>query len=204
MNFSSRHCPSSVCNYNQPTSRLKLLLNRQTSRRQQDNIDTALRYHPIIHFFSFAQERVTLHTMSTGARQRRSSEDNSSTFAEYVEEDTRLGTTEGEPGIRPRMNFVGRTLIFLAFPMLIGVAGLSVGYLRAVNDKSQKVDFDRDFIFPFLMALALVGVITVQTTGFTTSMKPLVQWPKVRRTKKIIRKRVIVDDNGNEVSRKTD
>jgi hypothetical protein len=104
------------------------------------------------------------------------------------------------------MSFVGRTLIFLAFPMFIGSAGLFVGYLRTVNDKSQKVDFDSDFVFPFLLALALVVVITIQTRGFSTSMKPLVQWPKVRRKRKIIRKRVIVDDdgNGNEISLKTD
>jgi hypothetical protein len=142
--------------------------------------------------------------MPSGIRQRRSSKENSSAFAQHVEQDTRLSATEEELDTSPRMSLVGRILIFLAFPMFIGWAGLSVGYLRTVNDKSQQVDFDRDFVFPFLLALALVVVITIQTKGFTASMKPLVQWPKVRRKRKIIRKRVIVDDNGNEISLKTD
>lgn len=142
--------------------------------------------------------------MSTGILQQRSSEENNSTFTQHVEQDTRLGALEEEPDTSPRMSLVGSILIFLAFPMFVGSAGLSVGYLRTVNDKSQKADFDRDFVFPFLMALALVVVITIQTGGFTSSVKPLVQWPKVRRKRKIIHKRVIVDDDGNEISLKTE
>lgn len=98
------------------------------------------------------------------------------------------------------MSFVAKTLLFLGFPLLAGIAGLYVGYLRTINSPEAKIDFDTDFVFPFLLALALVVVIAFQTKGFAQKkMTPLIQWPKVRRKKKIIRKRIIVDNDGNEV-----
>jgi hypothetical protein len=148
--------------------------------------------------------------MASGIRQRRSPNENTSgALAQHVEQDTIFGDeTEEEPDTSPPpppgMSFVARILVFLAFPLFIGLAGLVLGYLMTFHDKSRKVDFDNDFVFPFLMALVLVMVLSIQTKGFTGSMAPLVRWPKVRRRKKIIRKRVIVDDDGNEISPKED
>jgi hypothetical protein len=141
-----------------------------------------------------------------GIRQRQSQNMNSSAFAERVKQDIILeGEKKKEPKTHPsEMSLRARILIFLAFPMIIGSAGLCLGYFLTLHDKSRNVDFDQDFIFPFLMAVALAVVIAIQTKGFTGPMKPLVRWPKARRRKKIIRKRVIVDDNGNLISPKED
>lgn len=98
------------------------------------------------------------------------------------------------------MSFVAKVLIFLGFPLLMGTAGLYLSYVKTITDQQRKIDFDTDFVFPFLLALALVVVIYVQTKGFTKKkITPLVQWPTVRRKRKIVRKRVIVDDDGNEI-----
>lgn len=48
--------------------------------------------------------------------------------------------------------------------------------------------------------LVIVVVIGFQTKGFTRSEpKPFIAWPKVKRKRKIVRRRVVVDDEGNAV-----
>ena len=137
---------------------------------------------------------------SSPARQRGpKAQENGNAFTQHAEQDTALNPPDQEVADGEGMSFRAKTLVFLGFPLLAGVAGLYVGYLRTINSPETKIDFDTDFVFPFLLALALVVVLGFQTKGFTKKMTPLIQWPKVRRKKRIIRKRIIVDDNGNEI-----
>eukprot|EP00543_Licmophora_paradoxa_P003433 CAMPEP_0202448276 /NCGR_PEP_ID=MMETSP1360-20130828/7092_1 /ASSEMBLY_ACC=CAM_ASM_000848 /TAXON_ID=515479 /ORGANISM="Licmophora paradoxa, Strain CCMP2313" /LENGTH=168 /DNA_ID=CAMNT_0049065781 /DNA_START=54 /DNA_END=557 /DNA_ORIENTATION=- len=97
------------------------------------------------------------------------------------------------------LTFIGRLVIFLGIPFLVGISGLYVGYLRKLvannnnnnnNNKDspkQTVDFDNDFVFPFLVALTMAIVVGFQTNGYTTTnITPLIKWPQVRRHKKFI------------------
>ena len=138
-------------------------------------------------------------TEGTPRRKRQSRQENGDAFAQHREQDVTLGNHDEEAAPQG-MSFVARTLIFLAFPLFAGTAGLYVGYLRTIRDPDSKINFDTDFVFPFLLALALVMVIAFQTKGFSkTEVTPLIQWPKVRRKRRIIRKRIILDDDGNPI-----
>ena len=67
------------------------------------------------------------------------------------------------------------------------------------DEEPHEVNFDRDFVTPFLLALAFVIVIGFQTSGFSknagTGRKGAFVWPTTRRVQKIRRERVIVDDD---------
>ena len=142
--------------------------------------------------------------MSTDTRQPRqpAESEDTSAFAQHAQQDAALGTApDDETSESHGMSFTGRITVFVVFPMVVGVLGLYIAYLRTISNPEKKIDFDNDFVFPFIVALAFVMVVGFQTKGFTQSkVTPLVQWPKVRRKKRIIRKRVIVDDDGNEIS----
>lgn len=129
---------------------------------------------------------------------------NGNAFSQHVQEDPALNDGAiPEQDDDEGMSFVAKTLVYLGFPLFMGTCGLYIGYLKTIGNDDAKIDFDTDFVFPFLLALALVVVISIQTRGFTQKkIKPLVQWPKVKRKKKIIRKRIIVDDDGNEIEDK--
>lgn len=103
------------------------------------------------------------------------------------------------------MTIISRVVLFFLFPTIIGVGGVVTSYFQnkysTDGDREKPIDFDRDFVFPFLMSMVVVVVIGVQTHGFKSyQTAPLVQWPKVVKKKKVVRKRVILDDDGNEVS----
>ena len=68
---------------------------------------------------------------------------------------------------------------------------------KPIDDKEElTVDFDRDFLTPFLLSMALVVVIGFQTRGYSTNeRKAAFQWPKTRRVRTVRRERVIVDDD---------
>jgi len=60
------------------------------------------------------------------------------------------------------------------------------------------VDFDRDFVTPFLLSLAFVIVLGFQTNGFSPQSKErkgAFVWPKTRKVQKIRHERVIVEDD---------
>ncbi len=49
------------------------------------------------------------------------------------------------------------------------------------------------------VTLVLICIVGFQTSGFTRKEpKPFIAWPKVRRKRKVIHRRVIVDADGNE------
>lgn len=104
---------------------------------------------------------------------------------------------------RPGLTFLGKLGIFLGFPFLVGIMGLYLGYLSSLKDPERKMDLDKDFIMPFLLALAMVAIIGMQTNGYsTTEVKPLVKWPKVKRVKKFVRKGEEEEKNERSYSKK--
>eukprot|EP00986_Skeletonema_menzelii_P009522 scaffold4350_cov131-Skeletonema_menzelii.AAC.2 len=112
-----------------------------------------------------------------------------------------------------QMSLKARVTIFILVPFCTGFIGLFSSFLQstrppATNDNDttkaaepHTIDFDRDFVTPFLLGLALVIVIGFQTGGFRYAggMTPMerkfaLSWPKARRVKKVRRERVIVED----------
>jgi hypothetical protein len=87
------------------------------------------------------------------------------------------------------LTFLGKMGIFLGFPLVAGMAGLYLAFLETQKRKDRELSFDQDFVVPFLLALAMAIIIGFQTGGYTSSsVTPLIPWPKVKRVKKIIYK----------------
>jgi len=115
-----------------------------------------------------------------------------------------------------QMSLTGRLLVFIVVPCLTGLLGLASSYLqskRALQDDDTSlphtVDFDRDFVTPFLLGLAFVIVIGFQTGGFkggdaagAGGRKFALSWPKAKRVRKVRRERVIVDDDADDLDTK--
>lgn len=94
-----------------------------------------------------------------------------------------------------------RVSLFMVLPFFIGSIGLGMSFAkRKFINESHQMNFDSDFILPFLLTFVLVIVVMVQTQGFKSAAKPILTWPKVIRKKKIVRKTVIVDDDGNVIT----
>ena len=85
---------------------------------------------------------------------------------------------------------------------MMGFCGMFISYLSHVAEgkaDARLIDFDKDFVFPFMLTLVLICIVGFQTSGFTRNEpKPFIAWPKVRRKRKVIHRRVIVDADGNE------
>ena len=98
-----------------------------------------------------------------------------------------------------KMPLTARLLIFIVIPTFTGVAGLGISYLQSLRlfeGEKHAVNFDTDFVTPFLLALAFVIVIGFQTNGFTgEKRRGAFVWPTTRKVQKVRRERVIVDDN---------
>jgi len=100
-----------------------------------------------------------------------------------------------------------RIFLFLIFPTITGSVGLLTSYLKNMDlpfsasgkTEGHEINFDRDFIYPFLLTLALVCVLWYQTRGFASNqVTPIVAWPKVKKRRKVIRTTRIVDDEDSE------
>lgn len=106
-----------------------------------------------------------------------------------------------------KMSLLARFLTFIFIPSFTGLTGLGVSHLQSIqsrrlgteDEEPHEVNFDRDFVTPFLLALAFVIVIGFQTGGFSknagSERKGAFVWPTTRRVQKIRRERVIVDDD---------
>lgn len=107
---------------------------------------------------------------------------------------------------RKGLTTMGKIGVYLLFPTTVGALGLFVSYLeirrqqRSTEQKEEEkeMDFDRDFVVPFLLALAMVVVISIQSNGFSGKVEPLVQWPKVRRVKKVVHRTVGQDSTSKK------
>ena len=92
-----------------------------------------------------------------------------------------------------------KLMIFLLLPTIAGLIGLYAAYLGQYNDPDKKLSIEADFGLPFMLTLLLVVVIGFQTNGYASAeVKPLVQWPKVKRTRKVIHKHVVKSDDGDD------
>ena len=118
-----------------------------------------------------------------------------SAFVKHAQEDEALKEENRDavdvgPTRSQGLTWSGRIMVFIVFPLTAGTIGLYIGYLDSLKKPDKKISFDQDFVMPFLLALAMAVVLFFQTGGFTSNkVKPLVEWPKVRRVKKIIKKK---------------
>mmetsp|Transcript_5859 Transcript_5859/g.7394 ORF Transcript_5859/g.7394 Transcript_5859/m.7394 type:complete len:172 (+) Transcript_5859:39-554(+) len=147
----------------------------------------------------------TVRRRTNDSNEQRPQEETTTVYSKYASNDESLNA-ESHSTVRNGLGLTlkGRLALFILFPILMGCVGLLMAYARSeVKDEEgnvKKINFDRDFIFPFLLALALVIVVGFQTSGFSQKeIKPLVHWPKVKRKRKIVYKQVIIDDEGNEI-----
>jgi len=135
----------------------------------------------------------------------RKNNDDSEAFSKHAQEDTALAAPAEEAGggQKKGVTFLGKVFVFVIFPVTVGVIGLYTSYLETRRMPDKTLSFDRDFMVPFLLALAMSVVIGIQTGGFSsTKVKPLVAWPKVRKVKKIIKKKkgdTTSDEDGDQV-----
>lgn len=106
-------------------------------------------------------------------------------FDKHAKEDSDKNSNNGGA----EMSWVARIVIFLGFPTAMGFLGLYMAYLETIrNPGEREIDFDTDFIIPFLLALTMCIVIGFQTKGFKTKeIEPVVKWPKIRK-KKVVKK----------------
>eukprot|EP00585_Thalassiosira_rotula_P013563 CAMPEP_0196131648 /NCGR_PEP_ID=MMETSP0910-20130528/1561_1 /TAXON_ID=49265 /ORGANISM="Thalassiosira rotula, Strain GSO102" /LENGTH=143 /DNA_ID=CAMNT_0041391131 /DNA_START=124 /DNA_END=555 /DNA_ORIENTATION=+ len=108
-----------------------------------------------------------------------------------------------------KMSLVARFLIFIFIPSFTGFTGLGVSYLQQTRPqeegvKPHVVDFDRDFVTPFLLAMALVVVLGFQTGGFSNgpnNRTAALSWPKTRKVQRVRKERVIVEDEEDKKER---
>ena len=109
-----------------------------------------------------------------------------------------------------KMPWVARLLIFVFVPSFTGLCGLGISYLQQIqgiedaDGQPHAINFDRDFVTPFLLGLAFVVVIGFQTGGFSSrERKGGFSWPKTRKVQRVRHERVVVDDVvGDESSKK--
>jgi len=140
-------------------------------------------------------------------------------FSKHAEQDSALSKPAADDDgtlnkSSKGLTTIGKIFVFLVFPVTIGVIALYIAYLETRRTPDKALNFDQDFMVPFLLALAMSIVIGIQTGGFTTNeVKPLVPWPKVRRVKTIVRKKkkngqivevVEASENENETTSKKD
>mmetsp|Transcript_12946 Transcript_12946/g.27490 ORF Transcript_12946/g.27490 Transcript_12946/m.27490 type:complete len:142 (+) Transcript_12946:232-657(+) len=129
------------------------------------------------------------------------SDDSSAAFAKHkptAADETNKNANEPDYG---KMSLGARFLIFVFVPCFTGVTGLGISYLESLKspaegEEQHVVDFDRDFVTPFLLALALVVVLGFQTNGFSpgAARKSAFVWPKARTVQRVRRERVVVED----------
>lgn len=94
------------------------------------------------------------------------------------------------------VTFLSKCLIFLLLPTLSGIMGLYAAYLKQYSDPDKKLTIEADFGLPFMLTLLLVIIIGFRTNGYTSAqVEPLVSWPKVKKTRKIIHKHVVKNDD---------
>lgn len=98
-------------------------------------------------------------------------------------------------------SITSRVVLLFIFPLCVGSLGLGASHFQnTFGSDPTPMNFERDFILPFLMTVVLVVVVSLQTGSFSKyQADPLVHWPKVVKKKKIIRRTVVVDDDGNVI-----
>ncbi len=106
--------------------------------------------------------------------------------------------TQNQKGMN---SIASRIVLLFLFPLCVGSLGLGASHFQnTFSSDPNPMNFERDFILPFLMTMVLVVVVSLQTGSFSKyKADPLVHWPKVVKKQKIIRRTVVVDDDGNVI-----
>lgn len=106
--------------------------------------------------------------------------------------------TQNEKGMN---TIASRIMLLFLFPLCVGSLGLGASHFQnSFSGDPNPMNFERDFILPFLMTMVLVVVVSLQTGSFSKyKADPLVHWPKVVKKQKIVRRTVVVDDDGNVI-----
>ncbi|KAL7523367.1 hypothetical protein ACHAXR_000144, partial [Thalassiosira sp. AJA248-18] len=103
----------------------------------------------------------------------KTSSSSSAAFAKHKVAQANNNTSSTTSGAK--MPLTARLLIFVFIPTFTGLCGLGISYLQQLqgkylnSDNNDRVNFDRDFVSPFLLGLAFVIVIGFQTGGFSSS-----------------------------------
>jgi len=128
------------------------------------------------------------------------SQDKSSLSKLSQEEQLRRENAKTQPKSKST-TIASRVVLFLLFPTFVGSVGLICSHAMSKFGKDQhEMNLDRDFVYPFLVTILLVVVVSIQTGNFSSyQAAPLVAWPKVVKKQTIIRKTVVVDDDGNVI-----
>ena len=124
-----------------------------------------------------------------------------STFKKLSKEEKEGRYDDNSPKSSTGMTIASRLVLFFILPLIVGSLGLITSHVQNLLGKEPvPMNFDRDFVYPFLITLVLVVIVSIQTGNFSTyQAKPLITWPKVVRKKKITRKTIVVDDDGNVI-----
>eukprot|EP00980_Cylindrotheca_fusiformis_P009181 scaffold1996_cov127-Cylindrotheca_fusiformis.AAC.18 len=110
-----------------------------------------------------------------------------STFAKHARADAAIATDSG-PEVEERKGM-----------------SWGVGLLEKRKQPDYELNVDRDFMYPFMIAVCLTLVVGFQTRGFTKDQpQSLLVWPKVKKRQKVIHKHVVKGQNSNEVDKKED
>ena len=126
-------------------------------------------------------------------------------FDKHAEVATSKQTTNKQ---QQGLGWTSKILIFIGFPTLVGILGLYLAYIESIQKPEREINFDVDFVIPFLLALSMCIVIGFQTRGYKSKqIEPLVQWPKIRKKKvikQVVKKSGEVDAASKDAADKKD
>jgi len=150
------------------------------------------------------ERNMTTSTLRKRKQQKQDGDDkdnNNSAYSKLAKENAEQQNSQNN-NQKKSMGLVARLMLFGAFPCAIGALGLIAGYIRrySKDEEDRKlIEFDDDFVFPFILAIAIVIAVGFQTQGFRSKeVKPLIAWPKLKKRRKIIHK--VVNEDGEVIS----
>lgn len=132
--------------------------------------------------------------MTTSEKNATASANHSSHYSQHTQQDAALASPVVDTSLRTRsLTLLGKVLLFLLFPLLVGLFGLCLGYIATRGENAtHELNFEQDFMLPFVLALAMGIVVGFQTRGFsTTKPTPFILWPKVKTQRKVVHKYVV-------------
>jgi len=126
---------------------------------------------------------------------------NKSSLSKLSQEEQLRRENAKNPPRSKSTTLASRVVLFLLFPAFVGSMGLIASHAMSKYGKDEhEMNLDRDFVYPFLVTILLVVVVSIQTGNFSSyQAAPLVAWPKVVKKQTIIRKTIVVDDDGNVI-----
>ena len=180
----------------------KVLVNFEPSDwKQKTNIHSVLRSATNLGYYVFSHDRKMATKKQKSSSATGDSKQTRSKYSKHANDDAALAKkSDTKKATAPSATLLGKIVLFLIFPTLVGFLGLYMGYLAKKGKPDRELSFDSDFALPFVLALTMSIVIGFQTRGFTSNkVQPLVTWPKVKKRRKIVHKHVVVGQNPDEI-----